>query len=148
MNRFEQARQTGRSLFETEVLAQGHVPLRRLVRVGTEIASHEIADRLKVSAGTEVLVRRRLMLVNDQPVKVTASFFRMDLARATKLEKHELISEGLHVFMEQGLGRRYGRYTEELMARMPTSEEAKALQLGRAIPVIRISRLRRERLPP
>ena len=137
-NRFEQARQAGRSLFETEVLEQGHVPTRTLIRVGPEAASREIAERLRVQTGVPVMVRRRLMLVDGEPVKVTASFFLMDLARDTRLQEPQIIDEGMHIFMERTLGRQYGRYTVELSARMPTAEKAALLRLSRGTPVLRI----------
>jgi len=137
-NRFEQARQAGVSLFETEVLEQGQIPTRRLTYVGPTPVSAEVAGRMRILPGTEVLLRQRLMLVNGEPVKITASYFPMDLAAGTRLMQPEYIAEGMHLFMEEELGHRYGRYVEELLARMPTREEAQALQLAPGVPVIRI----------
>lgn len=138
VNRFEQVQQAGRSLFETEVLLQGQTPTRLLTEVGPTPAPADIAERLRVGVGDRVFVRRRLMLVDQEPVKVTASYFLPQLAEGTRLAEPELIEEGMHVFIEKELGRRYARYTEELMARMPTREEARALQLGPGTPVIQI----------
>lgn len=117
---------------------QAQTPTRLLTEVGPTAVPADIAGRLRVSIGDRVFVRRRLMLVDQEPVKVTASYFLPELSEGTRLAERELIGEGMHVFIEKELGRIYARYTEELMARMPTREEARALQLEPGTPVIQI----------
>ncbi|MGH7882834.1 MAG: GntR family transcriptional regulator [Candidatus Dormibacteraceae bacterium] len=130
-------RASGKSIFETEALAQGQKPLRRILQAGPTKVPPDIAEWLQVPAGECVIVRRRLHFINDHPVTLSAGYFPLWLAKGTRLESSELIFEGPDGLIE-ALGHRFARGIEVFRARMPTPDEARILRLDRGIPVVRM----------
>jgi GntR family transcriptional regulator len=82
-------------------------------------------------------VRRRLQLVNDEPVVLSASYFPLSVAGGTRLELPDPLPEGPDTAIEN-LGYRFAHVVEVVSARMPTPEEARVLRLGPGTPVIRL----------
>jgi GntR family transcriptional regulator len=130
-------RASGKPIFDTEIEAQDQTPSRRMLEVGTTEAPADIAAWLRVKADEPVVVRRRLQLVNDQPVVLSASYFPLWLAQGTRLELPEPLSEGPDTAIEN-LGHRFAHVVEVVSARMPTPEEAQVLRLGPGSPVVRL----------
>ena len=65
-------RESGKPEFETEAIAQGQVPSRRLLRVGRSPAPADVADWLGVAAGELVMIRQRLQFLNGAPSVISA----------------------------------------------------------------------------
>jgi GntR family transcriptional regulator len=68
-------RASGQPIFDTEIEAQDHRPSRRMLEVGRSEAPPDVAAWLQVKVEEPVVVRRRLQLVNDEPVVLSASYF-------------------------------------------------------------------------
>src|SRR5215831_18329357 len=68
-------RDSGKPEFETEAIAQGQVPSRRLLTVGQGPAPEDIAAWLGVGAGETVMIRKRLQFLDGQPAVVSTSYF-------------------------------------------------------------------------
>lgn len=117
------------SLFMTEAAAQGVTPGRRMLGVGPEPASKDVATALRVEPGTEVLARRKLLLADEVPVRIATSYFRLDLFGGTPLCDPDFVRPTLQAGIE-ALGHRFGHAEEELTARPPTAFEAATLELG------------------
>src|SRR5215471_6302394 len=79
-------RESGKPDFETEAIAQGQVPSRRLLQVGRGPAPDDIAGWLGVLAGELVMIRKRLQLLNGAPAAISSSYLPLWVASGTRLE--------------------------------------------------------------
>ncbi|MFC0804771.1 GntR family transcriptional regulator [Ensifer sp. P24N7] len=109
-------------------------PRRRLLSYRVENASSEIADRLRIIEGTDVLVIDLLGFAGDRPLAISRSF--LDAQRYGKFVE----AMGEHADFERAL-LAYGIKTLKpttvtVSARMPTSEEATLLDQSIARPVV------------
>src|SRR5436853_364143 len=64
-------RESGKPEFDTEAIAQGQVPSRRLLMIGRVPAPADIAAWLGVAAGEEVMVRKRLQFLDGVPAVIS-----------------------------------------------------------------------------
>lgn len=116
------------SLFLVEAERQGITADRRMLYIGLEPASEHVAGCLRVEPGDDVLARRKLMLANSVPVRIATSYFRADLFGDTRMAEPEFVRPSLQAALRD-LGYQFGRATEHLTARRPTSFEAETLEL-------------------
>jgi GntR family transcriptional regulator len=130
---------SNKPLFDTAIEAQGHVPSRRILKVGRTTLPHEIAELLALPRGSEAVVRQRLHLVDSEPASIATSYYPLWLAEGTALESIEAIPQGPDALIES-LGIEFGKCTEVFRARMPLTEEARTLRLDPGVPVIRVLR--------
>jgi GntR family transcriptional regulator len=140
---FRRHRKAGLSGFNAQVEEQGQVPQQRLLEVGRVSAPQSVALRLDVDEGSEIVVRRRLFVVNDEPVALCDSYYPPEIADGTALAEHENIAGGAYGLIEDlagPIGRRLQRSVDDLECRMPTPDEADALRLGLGVPVVRVLR--------
>ena len=127
------------SLFITETAGQEGKPERRLLSSGASPAPRTVATRMGVKPGTDLLERRRLMLVDGVPVRLAISYFPTDAPEAGELAGDSFLPGGLQELFDRH-GRRFQRAEETLVARLPTPEEAQVLQIPPAEPVVEILR--------
>jgi GntR family transcriptional regulator len=140
---FRRHRRAGRSGFNAQVEEQGQTPDQRLLEVGWVKAPREVGLRLDVDDETRVVVRRRLSVVNGEPVAFCHSYYPPDVAEGTPLAEPERIAggaDGLIVDPDGPIGRRLKRSFDNLECRMPTPEELEKLKLGPGVPVLRTLR--------
>ena len=130
-------RESGKPEFETEAIAQGQVPSRRLLTVGRGPAPRDIANWLGVGAGELVMIRKRLQFLNGAPAVISTSYFPLWVASGTRLESPEALPEGPANLIER-MGHEFASGVELSRPRMPTPEEARLLELGPGIPVVRL----------
>jgi DNA-binding GntR family transcriptional regulator len=127
------------SLYLTEAEAQGVTPRRQMLKVGATPAPAHIADLLRVALGDPVLIRRKLMLANEIPVRIADSYFTLEVAAGTPIAEQDFVSGGFQVYFDR-VGRRFGHAVESFIARMPTDEETELLELGENVPVVQVVR--------
>jgi GntR family transcriptional regulator len=140
---FRRHRRAGRSGFNAQVHEQGQTPEQRLLEVGWVPAPGEVALRLDVDEGARVVVRRRLFVVNGEPVAFCDSYYPSELAEGTPLAEAERIAGSAYGLIEDPTGpirRRLKRSVDDLVCRMPTPEEVDGLRLGPGVPVVRTLR--------
>jgi GntR family transcriptional regulator len=140
---FRRHRRAGRSGFNAQVEEQGQTPEQRLLDVGWVAAPREVALRLDVDDKAQVVVRRRLFVVNGEPVALCDSYYPPDVADGTPLAERERIAGGAYGLIEDPdgpIGRRLKRSVDDLVCRMPTPEEVEELKLGPGVPVVRTLR--------
>jgi GntR family transcriptional regulator len=129
--------------FGAQVREQGQSPEQRILDAGWVTAPHEVAQRLGAGEDARVCVRRRLFLVNEEPVALCDSYYPAELAEGTALIEPENIEGGAYGLIEDSAGpirRRLRRSIDELASRMPTPAEVEALKLDPGVPVLRILR--------
>jgi GntR family transcriptional regulator len=130
-------RESGKPEFETEAIAQGQVPSRRLLRVGRGPAPADIAGWLGVAAGELVMIRQRLQFLNGAPAVISTSYFPLWVASGTRLESPEALPEGPGNLIER-LGHEFASGVELIRARMPSPDEARMLELPPGVPLVRL----------
>ncbi|WP_245690790.1 GntR family transcriptional regulator [Sinosporangium album] len=116
------------SLFMAEAQGQGVLPGREMVYVGSEPAGEAVAPALRVSPGTEVIARRKVLTADGVPVRVATSYFRLDVFGGTRLAEQGFVTPSLQSAIGE-LGHEFGSAEETLVARLPTAEEAGLLEL-------------------
>ena len=131
-------REARKGAFLSDALAAGREASAE-VEVARGVAPLEVAERLHLSQGDQVLIRRRRMLADGQPVQLATSYLPLQLAKGTQIEQVDTGPGGTYARLEE-LGHRLARFQEDVSARMPLPDEARALRLGAGIPVIRVVR--------
>jgi GntR family transcriptional regulator len=140
---FRRHRRAGVSGFNAQVAEQGAQAEQRLLEVAAVVAPADVAERLGVDEGVTVVVRRRLFMVNNEPVARCDSYYPADVADGTALAEPERIKGGAYGLIENPDGpirRRLRRSIDDLECRMPTRAEADELELGPGVPVVRVLR--------
>lgn len=131
-------RKAGKGVYLSDMESSGRKP-DIAVTVSTEKASREVAARLGLKAGERVLVRRRRMLADGQPLQLAVSYLPLDLVRGTQIEQPDTGPGGTYARLEE-MGHRLDRFEERVTARMPSPDEARSLDLGPGTPVILVAR--------
>lgn len=130
-------RQSGKPEFDTEAIAQGQVPSRRMLKVGRGSAPKDVAKILGIDPSEETVVRKRLQLLDGVPAVISTSYYPLWVAKDSALESADALPEGPDNLIEQ-LGFRFARGMELLQARMPTRDEVRLLELDPGVPVVRM----------
>jgi DNA-binding GntR family transcriptional regulator len=95
---------------------------------------------LGVPSGELVVLRRRLMLLDEQPVEITDSYYPHWLAAGTALAEPRKIRGGAVTLLAE-LGHSPQRVREDVEARTASAEERDLLALGGESPVLVLYRL-------
>lgn len=135
--RHAEHRSSGQPIFDTEAIAQGQVPSRQMLEIGRTPAPPDAAIWLQSSPGEEVVVRKRLQLLDGRPAVISTSYYPLWVAADTRLESPEALPEGPDVLIET-LGHHFSRGVEVFRARMPTPEETRLLRLDPGIPIVQM----------
>ncbi len=129
----------GKAMWEADTAAQNR-SFTATVDVSRGRAPDEIAERLRVPAGSEVIVRRRLHSVDGQPLQLSAAYLPAEIAAGTPIAEPDAGPGGTYARLDE-LGFRLKRFVEEVQARMPTPEEVRRLALLPGVPVITVTRV-------
>ncbi|WP_148573447.1 GntR family transcriptional regulator [Nocardioides caldifontis] len=133
-------REAGKAAYLAEAERENAQPRVDVYFVGPETADTDVAQRLKIRKGSKVLARRRRYLSDGEPTELATSFIPWDLAKGTPMTEINPGPGGVYARIEDA-GRRLGRFTEEVSARMPTPDEARALRLAAGTPVLTLVRV-------
>jgi GntR family transcriptional regulator len=127
----------GRPGFGAQMSEQGHTSHQDILEVATVPAPSEIAQRLGLYEGQDVVMRRLRFVVDEMPVQLVRVYYGPGLVAGSKLERPVVIPDGVHAELRR-LGVRITRFVEEFIgARLPNPEEEQALQLPSGVPVTR-----------
>lgn len=132
-------RDAGKAAFLAEMESEGRRPEVEILDLGPQRASTEVAERLGIRKGQKVLVRRRRYLADDRPVELATSYLPWTLVEGSAICEPDTGPGGIYARLEE-LGHQLLRFTEEVSARMPHPDEAKALELSPGIPIFRVVR--------
>jgi len=135
--RHAQHRDSGKPEFDTEAIAQGQMPSRRMLMVGRGPVPKDVASLLGTEPGAEAVIRKRLQLLDDVPAVISTSYYPLWVADGTPLESADALPEGPDNLIEQ-LGHRFARGMELLRTRMPTPDEVRTLELSPGVPVVQM----------
>jgi GntR family transcriptional regulator len=90
-----------------------------------------------------VILRRRVFLLEGEPIALCDSYYPAGMARGTAIEQPGRIRGGAYAVIEDPDGmirRQIARSVDELVARMPTPDETAGLGLQPGVPVVRVLR--------
>jgi GntR family transcriptional regulator len=130
-------REEGRAAFTAEM--EGRRPAVEVLAVEAYAPPAEVAERLGLAEDAKVLRRFRRYLDGGLPLEIATSYIPWSIAEGTPMVETNPGPGGIYARIEEQ-GRRLGRFTEDVTARMPTVEEAHALQLPAGTPVLHLVR--------
>ena len=104
-------RDSGKPEFETEAIAQGQAPSRRMLMTGRGPVPGDIATWLGVEAGEEVVIRQRLQLLDDVPAVFSTSYYPLWVADGTRLDWHAAARIVWRVARRAGIAKKVGPHT-------------------------------------
>jgi GntR family transcriptional regulator len=133
-------RDAGKAAYLIELEEEGRRPEVEVLEITPAPAPAEIARLLQVPEGSQVLVRRRRYLADGQPMELATSYLPWELVQGTKITEANTGPGGIYARLEE-MGHQLKRFTEDVRARMPLPEEARALQLPPGVPVFLLVRV-------
>ena len=107
-----------------------------MVTVDTVTPPADIAQGLQLPPGADAISRSRILIHDEQPVELSASYYPADIAADSSLAKHAKIRGGAPQALSD-LGFPQRSFVDRISARPPTVEEAETLDLPEGTPVIR-----------
>lgn len=132
-------RAEGKAAFSVEAEKSGYSPRVDKIVIRRENPNSIVAERLRISTTTEVVVRSRRYLADERPVETAVSYIPVAFAEDTPIEQPDTGPGGIYARLEEN-GHTLARFTEEVGARMPTPEERRALDIGPGVPVLTVLR--------
>jgi GntR family transcriptional regulator len=130
-------REAGRAPFRAEVEAQGREARVVVTSISPVLAPGWVAGRLGLTEGDRVLLRRNRYLADEQPVQLANTYIPWSIAEGSRFFEEVPEAGGIFAHFER-LGHRLTLFQEDVSARMPSPDEAKALYMGRGVPVIEV----------
>ncbi|MGW2044781.1 GntR family transcriptional regulator [Streptomyces sp. NPDC001858] len=127
-----------------EAAAQGRRGTQRIVHAGEVPAPADVAALLEVPEGEPVVVRRRLILLDDEPTELTDTYYPTAIAAGTRLAGTAKIRGGALALLAE-LGHVGVLVREDVTAGMPDADERRALRTAPDEPVLRLIRLTLDR---
>lgn len=126
--------------WSAEAAQQGRTGSQRLIEVATIAAPRDVGAALALPPEAQVVVRRRLMLLDDEPMEIASSFYPADIAAGTTLAALGKIRGGA-VAALAALGHQAVEVVEQVTARSPRAEEVELLQVAEAEPLLVLARV-------
>ncbi|RSS94818.1 GntR family transcriptional regulator [Streptomyces sp. WAC05292] len=133
-------RRGGKAAYLAESEQSGATAKVSVIFIGPMEAPEEIAQRLDVAPGTQILARRRLYFRNGTPVETATSYLPWDVVK----DIPELFAEnpgggGIYARLEDH-GHVFAEFVETLQARPAAKAEASELALSPGAPVVHLLR--------
>ncbi|MCK8676405.1 GntR family transcriptional regulator [Streptomyces lichenis] len=133
-------RRGGKAAYLAETDQAGATSEVRMLYRGTAEAPAEIAERLGLDAGTQVLARRRLYFRNGTPVETATSYIPWDVAKEIpELHNDNPGPGGIYARLEDH-GHEFAEFMETLVPRLATKAESSELALSPGAPVVHLVR--------
>ena len=130
-------RLVGKAPFRAEVENQGRTPRVDVVGIDVVEVPQWVAEKLALRLGSQVLRRRNIYFVDDEPVQVVITYLDADLAVGTPLAQPVPGPGGIYDALEQ-LGLRMARVQEDVTARLASYDETQELKLSMGSPVLEV----------
>ncbi|HWT80289.1 MAG TPA: GntR family transcriptional regulator, partial [Candidatus Methylomirabilis sp.] len=127
-----------------EVKERGREPSASVPRVAVQQAVGNIAARLRIPQGTQVVSRSQERFIDGTPWSLQTTYYPMDLIAqgANRLISAEVIPGGTVSYLQRALGLTQVGYRDRILVRPPDEDESRFFDLpddGR-IPVVAIMR--------
>lgn len=126
-----------------EAAARRRRGTQQLLHVGSVDVEPNVIQALDLADGERAVVRRRLLLEDDQPVELADSYYPERIAGGTALAEHRKIKGGAVRVLGE-LGHAPAEVTDHLNARWPDSFEQFTLRIGEKEPLLVLTRISRD----
>jgi GntR family transcriptional regulator len=107
-----------------------------VVAAGVVDAPNRVRSLLGLGSSGRAFLRRRLLTADGLPSELLSLWLLPDLAEGTSLTSDEPLKHGVRQHLESRKGVKFDHIVEHIVARMPTREEADALSMRSATPVL------------
>ncbi|MFD5650750.1 GntR family transcriptional regulator [Streptomyces sp. NPDC127039] len=125
----------------TEAGGSGARARSKLLDVAETKPPPDVAEVLNLLEGGTAVLRRQLLLIDDEPTELVYSYYPCDIARGTAITERRRITGGTPVLLAH-LGHPPRRSVDRVSARVPTQEQYRALRLpSSSLPVLRTLRV-------
>ncbi|MGW0939574.1 GntR family transcriptional regulator [Streptomyces sp. NPDC002666] len=111
-----------------------------LLEVGECEPPADVAEALGPTRPGLAILRRQLLMVDDEPVELVASYYPLEIARNTPMAERRKIPGGTPTLLAE-LGYPPRLSVDRVSARVPTQEQYQALRLPGGLPVLRTLRV-------
>ncbi len=125
--------------FTEEIESRGHVPGARVVSRVVTRAGKEVAAKLEVGVGEEVLCVRRPRLADGRPIFVCDSY--LPVGRFPELKEADYSAVSLTELFEETTGQKVDRAHQWIGAAAATADVAALLELEQDAPVLKVERV-------
>ncbi|MCX5365908.1 UTRA domain-containing protein [Streptomyces sp. NBC_00124] len=112
-----------------EAAAQGRTGTQRILFAGEAAAPAEVASVLGMPSGQPVILRRRLILLDDIPVEIADSYWPLYVAAGTALALPGKVKGGAPTLLA-ALGYEPASVAENVHTRPATPQELEALEMA------------------
>ncbi|WEH17244.1 UTRA domain-containing protein [Streptomyces sp. VNUA24] len=127
-----------------DAAARGRRGTQRILHAGEVAAPAEVALLLGQAEGEPVVVRRRLILLDDHPHELTDTYYPVGIARGSALAGTAKIPGGAVTLLAR-LGHVGALVREDVTADQPDDEERATLRTAPDEPVLRLTRVTLDR---
>jgi GntR family transcriptional regulator len=124
-----------RGAFAAEIAGLRLEPRSDPVRVGRTSPPPDVREALELQAGEDVLIRKRHMYADETPVQLATSYIPWSIAEGTQLTETDTGPGGTYSRLAE-LGHAPVRFTERVVLRPPSSEEADFLGLSDELHIV------------
>ncbi|WP_393058614.1 GntR family transcriptional regulator [Streptomyces sp. LN549] len=100
----------------------------------------DVAEALRLPKSGLALLRRQLLMVDDEPVELVTSYYPLEIARGTAIAEGRKIPGGTPTLLAD-LGYPPRLSVDRVSARVPTQDQYQALRLPGGLPVLRTLRV-------
>ncbi|MFB7079245.1 GntR family transcriptional regulator [Streptomyces sp. NPDC056308] len=100
----------------------------------------DVAEALRLPKSGTALLRRQLLVMDDEPVELVASYYPLEIARGTVMTERRRIPGGTPTLLAE-LGYPPRLSVDRVSARVPTQDQYQALRLPGDLPVLRTLRV-------
>ncbi|MEU3163791.1 GntR family transcriptional regulator [Streptosporangium sp. NPDC006930] len=97
---------------------------------------NRIAALLDIAPKSKAFLRRRLVSRASEPTEIVSVWLPLELSEGTDLTSADPLPEGLREHLRSRKGVRFDHIVEQIVARMPTTEEAKRLGMPKNVPLL------------
>lgn len=107
----------------------------KLLDVETVTPPFEVREAFGLNADGQALLRKQILLVDDEPTELAQSYYPLDLAEGTAMMERRKIKGGTPTLLAS-LGYPPVSFVDEVSSEIPTEEEVVSLELPKDMPVM------------
>lgn len=107
-----------------------------IIEAGAVTAPKRVATLLGLSQRGKVFLRRRLLTFNNEPSELTSLWVPLELSEGTDLTSGDPLRQGVSEHLAARKGVTFDHVVEQILARMPTVQEARTLGMSKGTPVL------------
>lgn len=124
----------------TEIARGGSRAHSTLLDVAESRPPTDVAEALGLPEAGTAFLRRQLLVIDDEPAELVASYYPLEITRGTAMEARRKIPGGTPTLLAE-LGYPPRLSVDRVSARIPTQEQYRALRLPGDLPVLRTLRV-------